>query len=120
MPEIRLKRAYDGNSDGDGFRIYVDRIWPRGLSHESFKYELWEKQIAPTSELRHWFHEDPDNRWPEFEEKYYKELENNPDMPKLLRLISGKPVVTLIYSSKDHDKNNAVVLKSFLQKALKK
>lgn len=118
MHEIRLKRAYEGYDARDGYRIYVDRIWPRGLSHETFKYDLWDKEIAPTSDLRHWFHDDPENRWADFEQKYHRELENNPKMPELLRLIASKPVVTLLYSSKDEAHNNAVVLKAYLQKAL--
>ena len=69
-----MKRAYDAKCEDDGFRVYIDRLWPRRLSHKTFHYNLWDKYIAPSTELRHWFQEDPDNRWPEFQRKYDKEL----------------------------------------------
>ena len=68
--KILIKRAYEPSSPEDGFRIYVDRLWPRGLSHESFHYDLWDKEIAPSTELRQWFHENPGSEWTEFEERY--------------------------------------------------
>lgn len=114
MPEIKLKRAYDPAEPDDGYRIYVDRIWPRGLSHETFVYDLWDKEIAPSTELRHWFHEDPDNRWPEFKRDYLAELEKNPNSRALRQDINSRDVVTLLFSSKDEARNNAVVLREFL------
>lgn len=111
---IQLKRAYDPASPDDGYRVYIDRLWPRGLSHETFHYDWWDKEIAPSDELRHWFHEDPINRWPEFEARYKKELEDNPALETLKTRIEPHPVVTLLYSSHDHDHNNAVVVKAFL------
>ncbi|MCH5238044.1 MAG: DUF488 family protein [Muribaculaceae bacterium] len=114
MQTLQLKRAYDAASPSDGFRIYVDRLWPRGLSHETFHYDLWDKDIAPSTGLREWFHEDPDNRWEEFEEKYKKELLANPAFNQLKSYIGTKPVVTLLYSSHDRDKNNAKVLYDLL------
>lgn len=112
---IVLKRAYDPASSSDGFRVYVDRLWPRGLSHESFHYDLWDKDIAPTTELREWFHVDSDNRWSEFARRYKAELENNPAFAALRRTLADKPVVTLLYSSHDHEHNNAVVVQEMLQ-----
>ena len=64
--QILLKRAYDPESPSDGFRVYIDRLWPRGLSHATFHYDLWDKDIAPSTELREWFHADPLDRWDEF------------------------------------------------------
>lgn len=111
---IRLKRAYDPAESTDGFRVYIDRLWPRGLSHETFRYDLWDKEIAPSTELREWFHADPDNLWPQFVEKYKAELNSNPAFAALKHTIDGKPTVTLLYSSRDRDHNNAVVVRQML------
>ncbi len=75
--KILIKRAYEPASSNDGFRIYVDRLWPRGLSHETFHYDLWDKEVAPSTELRQWFHENPTSEWSEFETRYKNELLNN-------------------------------------------
>ncbi|MCM1520436.1 MAG: DUF488 family protein [Lachnoclostridium sp.] len=115
MTEIALKRAYDPADAEDGFRVYIDRLWPRGLSHATFHYDLWDKEIAPSTELREWFHADPDNRWDEFEKKYLAELANNPGAQQLKTTLSSHTKVTLLYSSHDHDHNNAVVLKQYLE-----
>ena len=112
---INLKRAYEPEESGDGYRIYIDRLWPRGLSHETFHYDYWDKEIAPSDSLREWFHSDPNDRWKEFEEKYRKELESNPGFESLKSLISGKKVVTLLYSSHDELHNNAVIVKDCLE-----
>lgn len=111
---IQLKRAYDPEETTDGFRVYIDRLWPRGLSHETFHYDLWEKDIAPSSELREWFHTDPDNLWPQFVEKYKAEIKVNPAFDSLQLELEGKSTVTLLYSSHDREHNNAVVLKEIL------
>lgn len=110
MTQIRLKRAYESAAADDGFRIYIDRLWPRGLSHENFHYDLWDKDIAPSTGLREWFHQDPSDRWTEFEAKYIDELKANPSFAALKSLVESKPVVTLLYSSHDSLHNNAVVL----------
>lgn len=115
MPAILEKRAYDPESPADGFRVYVDRLWPRGLSHANFHYDLWEKEIAPSNDLRRWFHEDPQNRWPEFAARYREELKVCPAVKAFRGIIAEKPVVTLLYSSHDPERNNAVVLKDFLE-----
>ena len=114
VQEIQLKRAYDPASSEDGYRVYIDRLWPRGLSHETFHYDSWDKAIAPSSELREWFHQDAEGRWKEFTEKYKKELSENPAFESLRKEIAGKPKVTLLYSSRDHEHNNAVVVKEVL------
>ena len=112
--EIRIKRAYEPSSPDDGYRVYVDRLWPRGLSHETFHYDEWDKEIAPSSELRQWFHENPDVEWPEFENRYREELLSNPAYDALKQQLVDKPVVTLLYSSRDTEHNNAVVLRDLL------
>lgn len=111
---IAIKRAYDPQSPDDGYRVYIDRLWPRGLSHETFHYDSWDKSIAPSTQLREWFHADPDNRWTEFETKYMEELSANPGFAALRNEIAGKPEVTLLYSSHDRDRNNAVVVEKAL------
>lgn len=112
---IDIKRTYDAESPDDGYRVYVDRLWPRGLSHANFHYDLWEKDIAPSPELREWFHADPENRWDDFSERYKKELQANPRFESFMKEIAGKPEVTLLYSSHDRLHNNAVVLEEMLR-----
>lgn len=112
--KVDIKRAYDAASAGDGFRIYIDRLWPRGLSHETFHYDLWDKEIAPSTELREWFHTSPDSLWPEFVSRYKAELNANPAFRAMLRTIADKPKVTLLYSSHDRAHNNAVVVEELL------
>ena len=114
--QIKLKRAYDSAEPSDDFRIYIDRLWPRGLSHETFHYDVWDKQISPSTELREWFHADPDNRWTEFVTRYEAELSANPALRDLRELIKNHPVVTLLYSSHDHEHNNVVVVAKVLGK----
>lgn len=116
MTQYRLKRAYEPASPEDGFRVYIDRLWPRGLSHRTFSYDLWDKDIAPSTQLREWFHEDPADRWPEFEIRYAKELKENPSFMPLCDLLAHKPVVTLLYSSHDEHHNNAIVVYNLLTK----
>ena len=110
MTKIKLKRAYDAADTEDGYRIYIDRLWPRGLSHETFHYDMWDKEIAPSTELREWFHVDPINRWDEFKIKYIEELNANPSFVTLRQIVTAHPVVTLLYSSHDETHNNAVVV----------
>lgn len=112
--EILLKRAYDPATPDDGYRIYVDRLWPQGLSHETFSYDLWDKEISPSAELREWYHADPTDRWPEFVKRYSAELKANPNLATLAKTIEGQKVVTLLYSSRDREHNNAVVLRDVL------
>ena len=109
-----LKRAYDPEDTDDGLRVFVDKLWPRGLSHETFHYDIWAKNIAPSTELREWFHADPDNRWNEFEAKYREELNANPDFGMLKQRLENESKVTLLYSSHDPLHNNAIVVKSLL------
>lgn len=113
---INLKRAYEPAEADDGYRIYIDRLWPRGLSHETFHYDLWDKEIAPSTELREWFHADPDGRWTAFEKKYEAELEENPAFASMRAAVAGKSRVTLLYSSHDEAHNNAVVVREMLEK----
>ncbi|MDE5750345.1 MAG: DUF488 family protein [Duncaniella sp.] len=110
MTTLKLKRAYDPSSPEDGWRVYIDRLWPRGLSKETFKYDLWDKSIAPSTELREWFHADPDTRWDGFETRYRAELISNPAFKQLADTLRSHPVVTLLFSSRDRIRDNAHIL----------
>lgn len=118
MTEIQTKRVYLDPHGDDGFRILVDRLWPQGESHANFHYDLWAKDIAPSTELRQWFHADPEGRKAQFLEKYEAELEANPAMPAFIDTVRAHPLVTLLYASRDTAMNNAVVLQRYLRARL--
>lgn len=111
MATIHIKRAYEPASSSDGYRVYIDRLWPRGLSHETFRYDYWDKNVAPSTQLREWFHADSAARWPEFQRRYAAELSTNPAFASLCTLIASHRDVTLLYSSHDALHNNAVVVR---------
>lgn len=110
---IKLKRVYEPASIGDGMRILVDRLWPRGVSKEKAKVDLWLKEIAPTTELRKWFGHNPD-KWTRFRERYETELRNNTEVVEMLADKAKHGTITLIYAARDEQHNEAVVLKLFL------
>jgi len=113
---IKIKRAYESSSEDDGFRILVDRIWPRGVSKEKANLDTWMKEIAPSNDLRKWFAHDP-KKWKEFENKYRDELKDKSELINEIKDIEkDKGKVTLIYSAKDKEHNNAVVLEHKLRK----
>ena len=116
--ELYIKRAYEDSEPTDGFRVLVDRLWPRGISKEALKVDLWMKDIAPSDQLRKWFAHDPD-KFEEFSRRYIQELDSHPKtVNKLISSIKNKEQVTLIYGAKDQEHNNAVVLRSYLFKKL--
>lgn len=117
MTELRLRRAYEAETAEDGFRVYIDRLWPRGLSHETFHYDAWDKEIAPSDALRHRFHENPDALWADFEADYLAELKANPAWPGFMTSLEAHPVVTLLYSSRNETENNAIVVAKALKGA---
>ncbi|KQC14424.1 MAG: DUF488 domain-containing protein [Methanothrix sp.] len=110
---LRVKRAYDPPSEDDGFRILVDRIWPRGMTRERIRIDLWLKEVAPSNELRKWFGHDP-GRWDEFKERYYQELAEKEDIVGLISEKISSGDVTLVFGAKDEKVNNAVALKEYL------
>jgi len=112
---IDIKHIYDPPSTNDGFRILVDRLWPRGISKQKAKLDLWLKDIAPSTELRQWFHHDTD-KFKEFSAKYKAELKNNPAVEQLKDLVAKHSTVTLLYGAKDPKLNQAAVLKEYLEK----
>ncbi|MGP9782128.1 DUF488 domain-containing protein [Glutamicibacter sp. AOP12-B1-11] len=118
MTDIRLKRAYIDAEASDGYRVLVDRLWPRGQTKEKLCVERWAKGIAPSNELRKSWHHDP-ARFDEFAEHYREELNQNPAIDEFLELVAEHPVVTFIFAAKDEEINHAVVLRDFLLAQLK-
>jgi len=110
---IKIKRIYEPKNSNDGYRVLVDRLWPRGISKERAGLDLWLKEIAPTTELRKWFDHDP-NKWNEFKKRYKVELVNTTATNTLSDLVKSKKDVTLLYAAKDEDHNEAVLIKDFL------
>lgn len=107
---IKIKRIYEETENGDGFRILVDRIWPRGISKSRARVDLWLKEIAPDSQLRKWYSHKIE-RWKEFKERYLKELEQKKEIiSKINELEKENKTITLLFSAKDKKHNNAVVL----------
>ncbi len=112
---IRIKRIYDPASPSDGRRIYVDRLWPRGMKKEDVNMDEWLKEISPSDTLRKWFGHDP-SKYGEFKKRYAKELEKHADTLERIRKEGKKGTVTLLFSARDVDRNNAAVLKELLSK----
>lgn len=115
---IRVKRVYEAPGPEDGVRVLVDRLWPRGLSKDKLPMDGWHRDVAPGSELRGWFGHNPD-RWEEFKRRYFEELDARPEAWKpLVELARGD--VTLLYSARDTEHNNAVALKEYLEARVRK
>ena len=111
---IKIKRIYEAVDTKDGFRVLVDRLWPRGLSKEKAHVDLWVKEIAPSNELRKWFHHDP-WMWDEFVRRYRKELSSKKDLIKQLHELEEKyKTITLLYGARDREHNQAVVLEKLI------
>lgn len=111
---IKTKRAYEPSSGDDGYRILVDKLWPRGVSKEKANLNLWMKEIAPSDDLRKWFSHDP-KKWKEFKSRYEMELKDKREyIDKIKDIERNNKVITLIYSAKDKEHNNAVVLEDIL------
>ena len=111
---INLKRVYDASSPEDGRRILVERLWPRGLTKEAAKIDLWLKEIAPSAELRKWFAHDW-AKWEEFQDRYRAELEAKGEEVAQLKSMSQAEAVTFVFAARDVERNSAVVLRSFLE-----
>ncbi len=109
---IRVKRIYEPVESDDGQRVLVDRIWPRGISRDRAELDAWMPEVAPSTELRKWFGHDP-ARWDEFLTRYRSEIADNPHVDQLASLVAAGPL-TLLYSARDTDHNQAVALASFL------
>ena len=112
---IRIKRIYEQPSKEDGFRVLVDRLWPRGMSKDKAKIDLWLKIIAPSGSLRKWFNHDP-KKWDDFKKKYGLELKARRELLlKIKQAEKEKGTVTLLYSAKDEEHNQAVALSAILR-----
>lgn len=111
---LTIKRIYDEPSKDDGYRVLVDRLWPRGVSKEDAALDQWLKEVAPSSELREWFGHKPE-RFAEFSKRYKEELHNNPAAKELREIVQGHKQVTLLYGAHDTQHNQAQVLLDFLK-----
>ena len=111
---VRVKRIYEPIGTDDGHRVLVDRMWPRGIARERAALDAWMPEVAPSTELRKWFAHDPE-RWPEFQARYRAELLNNPLIPELAA-IAARGTLTLLYSARDTNHNQAVALAAILNR----
>ncbi len=112
---IKIKRIYEPASPDDGKRIYIDRLWPRGKKKEEVKIDEWLKEISPSDSLRKWFGHDP-AKYSEFKRRYKKELEQHSEILEKIRNEGKRKTVTLLFSAKDEEHNNATVMKEMLSK----
>jgi uncharacterized protein YeaO (DUF488 family) len=117
VKSIRVKRVYEAAANDDGSRVLVDRLWPRGVSKNTARIDLWAKKIAPSAELRKWFGHDP-SKWVEFRKRYSRELKKNSDAMAELEKLLRKGPVTLVFSARDEKHNNGVALKEYLESNL--
>jgi DNA-3-methyladenine glycosylase len=111
MAKFKIKRVYEDAEPGDGFRVLVDRLWPRGVKKD--KVDLWLKEIGPSNELRNWFHHEP-RKFGDFARKYRVELKANPAVAELRKLGREHKIITLLYGARDTENNQAVVLRKHL------
>jgi uncharacterized protein YeaO (DUF488 family) len=112
---IKVKRAYDPPESDDGTRFLVDRLWPRGVKKEDLHLDGWLKDVAPSDDLRRWFSHDP-AKWEEFQRRYFAELDGKPDALRPIRDAARQGNVTLLYSARDVEHNNAVALRAYLER----
>lgn len=110
---ITIKRIYDPKEDGDGCRVLVDRLWPRGISKEKASWDEWLKNVAPSTALRQWFSHDP-AKWDAFRRKYGEELDGNREAVSHLLQLARKGKITLLYSARERDHNEAAALRDYL------
>ncbi len=115
---LKIKRVYEEPAREDGFRILIDRLWPRGLTKEKAKVDLWLKEIAPSDTLRKWYQHDPE-KWFEFKRRYFSELKGKKEFLDLIQNKAKKETVTLLFGSKEEKFNNAQALKEYFQKKMK-
>ena len=114
---IQIKRVYAPAAPDDGYRVLVDRLWPRGISRASLKMDIWMKDISPSNELRKKFHHE-EGKWDEFKRHYFRELDGHPGLIEELLQKAQTGKLTLLYAAKDEEHNNAAVLKIYLEERL--
>ena len=117
--DVRLKRAYEPAAPTDGYRVLIDRLWPRGVSRQQAKLDGWEKELSPSAELRQWFGHEP-RRFQEFRRRYIEELRSGRPRLTALRRRAPEGTLTLVYSAHDTEHNDAVVLAEVLRRGLPK
>ena len=117
MTRIGIRRVYEPAAPGDGYRVLVDKLWPRGVRKENLPYDEWAKKIAPSDELRQWYHGAPEKRWPEFRRRYLDQLRASASVRDFVDRIADKDTVTLLYASKNSSENHALVLQEYLLNA---
>jgi uncharacterized protein YeaO (DUF488 family) len=115
---IKVERIYNNPRGNSTFRILVDRLWPRGLSKDKVKVDLWQKDIAPSNSLRRWFSHD-ERKWDEFKHRYFKELEKNAEFVSTIIDRAKEEPITLLYGAKEQKFNNAMALKEYLEEKIK-
>jgi uncharacterized protein YeaO (DUF488 family) len=115
--DVRLKRAYEAPAPADGYRVLIDRLWPRGISREQAKLDAWERELAPSPDLRRWFGHDPE-RFDEFRRRYMEELRAERPRLAALRRRAREGTLTLVYGARDADHNDAVVVAEVLRRGL--
>ncbi|MDD4247278.1 MAG: DUF488 domain-containing protein [Dysgonamonadaceae bacterium] len=113
MKTINIKRVYDDKSKDDGYRVFVDRLWPRGVSKEDAHFDEWMKELSPSTELRKWFDHKPE-RFEEFRKRYKKELQEQKEALDKLRELAKTKKITLLFAAKDTEINNAIVIRDVL------
>jgi uncharacterized protein YeaO (DUF488 family) len=116
---LKLKRAYEPGLRGDGTRFLVERLWPRGLSREKLRIDDWLKDVGPSTELRQWFNHDS-GKWRTFRARYFRELDSRPEAWRPIVSAARRGTVTLVYSSRDPEHNNAVALRAYLQQKIRR
>jgi uncharacterized protein YeaO (DUF488 family) len=119
LDRFKLKRVYEEPSARDGYRVLVERLWPRGLSKERAAVDLWLKDVAPSTALRKWFGHDPE-RWAAFRQRYLQELKTKEEAIRLLQQKQAQGDVTLLFAARDLKHNGALVLKSLLSRRAKR
>ena len=119
MGQVDIKRVYEQAADEDGIRILVDRLWPRGVSKERAALSGWLKEVAPSPDLRRWWHHDPE-RFEDFARRYRTELDDNPALEDLLSIVREHDRTTLVYAAKDPAVNHALILRDYIRQALEK
>lgn len=112
---VRLKRVYESAANADGYRVLVDRLWPRGITKDAARLSAWRKELAPSSELRKWFHHDL-TKWEDFKERYFQELDDHREEVEELVRLAKERRVTLLFGAKDEEHNNAVALREYLER----
>jgi uncharacterized protein YeaO (DUF488 family) len=115
---IQVKRVYEATAKSDGKRFLIDRVWPRGVTKESLHMAAWLKEVAPSNDLRKWFSHDP-AKWKEFQKRYHSQLDRQPETWQPLRESAGGGNITLLFSARDTEHNNAVALRDYLKRRLK-